>query len=240
MRGRGTDLSGSDRPDKPLSCATTDCHTVEPHKAPVLNNHTQRINCTVCHIPTFARDEPTDMLRDWSKPVYNAEADKYTANITLQKDVKPVYAWFNGFTKAQLTGEPVSRLSDGSVGIMVPQGSKKDSKAQLFAFKLHRGKLPLLTEKNWLIPITVEHFFANGQIDPAVKLAAKETYGIADAQYTWTDTSRYMGIFHGVQPASKALQCLECHSPQGRMDWKALGYKKDPLEAVLKHTRKHH
>ena len=48
------------------------------------------------------------MARDWSKTVYNADADKYTASITLQKNVKPVYTWFNGFTKAQLPGEPVS------------------------------------------------------------------------------------------------------------------------------------
>jgi len=49
--------------------------------------------------------------RDRSKPVYNEEADKYSATITLEKDVTPVYAWFNGFTKAQLPGEPVSRLA---------------------------------------------------------------------------------------------------------------------------------
>ncbi|MFN7947589.1 MAG: hypothetical protein U0Z53_19725 [Blastocatellia bacterium] len=237
VRGRGADLSGSDLPDKPLSCATTECHGAKPHKVEVLNHHARRVNCTVCHIPSFARDEPTDMMRDWSQSVYKEEADKYTAKITLQKDVRPVYAWFNGYTRAQLPGEPVKRLGDGSVGMMVPQGSRSDPKAHIYAFKLHRGRLPLLTGRNWIIPITVEHFFASGQIDPAVKLAAKEMYGIDDPQYTWTDTSRYMGIFHGVQPAGRALQCLDCHSPQGRMDWKALGYAGDPLNAALGRPR---
>ena len=46
-----------------------------------------------------------------------------------------------------------------------------------------------------------------------------------------TDTMdlRYMGLFHEIPPAEDALQCLDCHSPDGRMDWQALGYDGDPL-----------
>lgn len=227
--GRGTDLSGSDTPDKLLTCDSTACHGKPPHKTAILNKHAVRVNCTVCHIPKFARDEATDMVRDWSKPSYNAETDKYAATITLQKDVTPVYAWYNGFTRAQLPGEPMNRLADGSAGIMMPQGSRKDAEAKIYAFKVHKGRLPLLTAKSWLIPITVEHFFSNGLIDPAVKSAAKEIYGIDNASYSWVNTTRYMGIFHGVQPKEKALKCMDCHGPAGRMDWKALGYKGNPM-----------
>jgi hypothetical protein len=234
VRGRGTDLSASDMPNKPLSCDIAGCHSSAPHKVLALNRHTDRINCSVCHIPNFAREDPTDMARDWSKTVYDEKADKYTANISLQKNVQPVYAWYNGYTRAQLPGEPVMRLKDRSVGMMVPQGSRFDPKSRIYAFKLHRGKLPVLTGKNWIIPITVEHFFHDGKIDSAVKTAAKEMYGLDQIEYSWTDTSRYMGIFHGVQPASKALGCLDCHSPTGRMDWKALGYREDPLNIRLK------
>jgi hypothetical protein len=173
------------------------------------------------------------MMRDWSKPAYHPDTDRYTADITLQKDVRPVYAWYNGLTKALLPGEPVSRLGDGSVGVMVPQGSRQDPKSRIFAFKLHRGRLPILSIKNWIIPITVEQFFPNGRIEDAVRNAAGEMYGIKDPQFTWTATSRYMGIFHEVQPASRALSCLECHSPRGRLDWKSLGYDGDPLNALL-------
>lgn len=239
VRGRGTDLSGTDSPAKPLSCDTAECHGSRPHKANVLNVHTARVNCTVCHIPSFAREDATDMYRDWSKPVYNEEADKYTASITLEKDVRPVYAWYNGLTREQLLGEPPTRLRDGSVGMMVPQGSRRDPRAKIFAFKLHRAQLPLLTAKNWMAPIMVEQFFPTGQIDEAVKHAAKTTYGIENAAYTWVGTSRYMGIFHGVRPASKALSCLECHATPSRMDWKALGYAGDPLDRLMtSHGRK--
>ncbi|OYV99852.1 MAG: hypothetical protein B7Z61_13955, partial [Acidobacteria bacterium 37-71-11] len=117
--------------------------------------------------------------------------------------------------------------------MMMPQGDRNDPKARIFPFKLHRGKMPVLDGKNFIIPIVVEEFFANGNIDEAVKHAALDMYGAKDAHYTWTDTVRYMGIFHEVTPASKALACLDCHAPGGRLDWKALGYGGDPILAHL-------
>jgi len=36
-----------------------------------------------------------------------------------------------------------------------------------------------------------------------------------------------------VQPAARALQCLDCHGPDGRMDWRALGYSGDPLTELM-------
>jgi hypothetical protein len=235
VRGRGADLAATDHAGPRLTC-DGECHGAAPHAAPVLNHHARRVYCTVCHIRAFARDEPTDMVRDWSKPVYNPEGDRWTATIQLEKDVTPVYAWWDGFTRAQLPGEPIARVAPGGpVGMMVPQGGRSDPKARLYAFKLHKGKLPVLDGKNWIVPILVEHFFADGDIDAATKKAAKETYGVHDAKYTWTDTVRYMGVFHSVPPASQALECLDCHGPKGRLDWGALGYAEgDPLLARLK------
>ncbi len=93
--------------------------------------------------------------------------------------------------------------------------------------------MPVLDGKGYIIPIEVEQFFAKGNIDEAVKSAAKATYHVDDAKYTWMPTTRYMGIFHGVEPKEKALQCLDCHGKNGRMDWKALGYGQDPLAVLM-------
>ena len=232
VRGRGTDLSGSDTIGR-LGCESAQCHSKAPHGEKVLNRHAERVNCTVCHIPAFAREEPTDMFRDWSKATYNKEADKYTAVIRLEQNVKPVYAWFNGSTKEQLLKTPVEYLPDGKIGMMIPQGSRSDPKSRIYAMKLHGAKLPVLDGSNFLIPIVVEEFFKNGGIDKAVRQAAEDFYGVKNAHYTWKETTRYMGIFHGVQPASKALTCLDCHSPKGRLDWKALGYSGDPLDNAV-------
>jgi hypothetical protein len=226
--GRGTDLSGTDSPGKTTSCDTAECHGSAPHSNAVLNRHAARVYCSTCHIPTFARTDATDMVRDWSKPVYNKESDKYLANITLASDVKPVYAWYNGLTWEQLPGQSIRRMKDGSVGMMLPEGSRSDSKARIYAFKLHKAKLPVLEGKDWIIPIEVENFFAKGDIDTAVKSAAEKMYGVHNARYSWVPTTRYMGIFHGVLPATQALQCIDCHGPNGRMNWKELGYKTNP------------
>lgn len=230
VRGRGTDLSGTDAPGNPLSCSQAECHGETPHRVPVLDRHTRRVSCTVCHIPEFAKSDSTDMLRDWSRPFHVTAGNKYSATITRELNVKPVYAWYDGRTRLQKMGEPVRRRDDGTVGIMTPVASRQDPDARIFAFKLHRAVLPVLADRQWIIPLAVEEFFADGDIDRAVRRAAEVAYGLPDAKYTWINSVRYMGLFHEVQPAARALQCLDCHSPRGRLDWKGLGYDGDPLE----------
>ncbi len=231
--GRGTDLSATDSPGTRLTCDGS-CHGAAPHEANVLNHHAKRVACTTCHIREFAKEDATDMVRDWSMPSYHEEVGKYSATITLQKNVTPVYRWYNGTTWSQMLGEEVRRLDDGSVGIMLPQGSRNDKKSKIYAFKFHKGKLPVLDGRDWLIPITVEEFFGTGDIDGAVREAARKVYGIEGVKYRWADTARYMGLFHEVQPAANALRCLDCHNAGGRLDWKELGYDGDPLERLMK------
>ena len=122
---------------------------------------------------------------------------------------------------------------DGVVTMVVPQGSKEDPEAKLFPFKVHRGKMPVAKDSRWLLPINVEEFFADGNIDGAVREASHVLYGIEDFEYEWLPVERYMGIFHEVQPADNALRCLDCHGPDGRLNWADLGYDADPLAAAL-------
>ena len=68
---------------------------------------------------------------------------------------------------------------------------------------LQQGILPVLKRERWIVPIVVEEFFADGDIDKAVRNAAKEAYGMDDIEYTWVDRDRYMGIFHEVAPAKE-------------------------------------
>ena len=231
VRGRGSDLSGTDSPDNPLNCES--CHDAQPHQVAILDHHTDRVNCTVCHIPTFARKDPTDMVRDWSTPKRHDVANKYSATITMGQDVQPVYAWFNGRTRITLMGEAVKPDDDGVVTLMKPEGSRKDKKAKIHAFKLHQATVPLLQDRGWLIPLAVDEFFIDGDLDKAVTDGCEAAYGIANPSYEWIPVRRYMGIFHEVQPAARALACLDCHREGGRMDWAALGYRGDPLlEAI--------
>ncbi len=89
--------------------------------------------------------------------------------------------------------------------------------------------MPVLKGKDWLLPIHTEEVYADGNVDKAVREAAHEFYGLENINYSWVETKRYMGIYHGVAPAEEALQCLDCHGPDGRMKWVELGYQGDPL-----------
>ena len=149
----------------------------------------------------------------------------------------PVYAWFNGKSRVQIPGVPVNRTESGAVAVVLPEGSRQDPEAKIYAFKVHKGRLPVLDDKQWLVPIATEEFYAHGDIDKAVREAAESFYGMDEIEYSWTDTIRYMGIFHEVVPREDALGCLDCHRPGGRMDWQALGYDRDPLEDKLRVSR---
>ena len=83
-----------------------------------------------------------------------------------------------------------------------------------------RGGLPFRV----LIP----NDLTRGTLDKSAK-----GHGVEPFDYEWVSVERYMGIFHEVQPADKALRCLDCHGPDGRLDWAGLGYEADPLAAVL-------
>lgn len=232
MQGRGVDLMGSDSPER-LSCDNGVCHDSEPHAKELINRHAARVDCTVCHIPTFARTDATDMVRDWSTPAYDEAKDKHIPTFTMGTDVVPEIAWYNGTVQAQLPGVAVTVGDDGVVPMVVPLGSKDDPEAKLFAFKVHRGRMPVLKEDRWLLPINVEEFFADGDIDGAVREATHVFYGLDDIEYEWVEVKRYMGIFHGVEPAETALRCLDCHGEGGRVDWEGLGYEADPMAVVL-------
>ena len=65
IAGRGSDLRPRELADE-VNC--TRCHSNRPHHEDDIDKHTARVNCTVCHIPTFAKVAATDMFRDWSKP----------------------------------------------------------------------------------------------------------------------------------------------------------------------------
>jgi hypothetical protein len=56
-------------------------------------------------------------------------------------------------------------------------------------------------------------------------------------KYGFAETAMYWRINHMVVPARDALGCLDCHGGGGRMDWKALGYKGDPLKLGAKSKR---
>jgi hypothetical protein len=112
-----------------------------------------------------------------------------------------------------------------------PSGSISDPKAKISPFKYHTGKLPIDTATGLMIPVQVGPTFRTGNTMASALGGAKGFRGkeLIAKDISYVEVDRWMGIFHGVVPKSRALACTDCHGATAkRLDWKALGYKGDP------------
>jgi len=224
--------------------ACIDCHDKAPHDEAYpllsqLNSHCESIACQTCHIPTFARKQFTLTYRDNSRDIGPAKILKQSENkIEMQgpmgftikeKELRPVYAWYNGKHRRYLKADKVDLKL--VIELNPPEGSIKDPLAKIFPFKLMKSRQPADPENRSLI---VPHltgpdgFFANGDWKSAAEKGMKAAKLPFSGKIAFAETSMYWRLNHGVVPKDAALSCLDCHSPSGVMDFKALGYDKDP------------
>ena len=221
MAGRGTDLRPRDLPD-PMGC--DDCHAARPHSNRRLDDHAARVSCTVCHIPEFARDAPTDMHRDYSAPPEVHPTKRlYEPHMMMQAHVTPDYRFFNGQSAFYEFGAPTVSDSDGLVVMSEPLGSIDDAGAKIHAFKRHRATQPMEPGAGGrLLPLKIGLLFQNGDTDGAIEQGAIAV-GWGYTGHEYAETVRWMGLYHQVAPSSEALGCSDCHGG-GRLDFEALGY----------------
>lgn len=234
IAGRGVDLRPTDL-NQPLRC--TNCHAGRPHNNNNLDKHTDRVDCTVCHIRQFAKVTSTDMVRDFSKPAQlDAERQMYDPNIERAANVAPEIAFWNGISRFYQFGAQAVPGPSGRVLIAGPEGSIDDPAAKLFAFKHHLAVLPHDPLSGRILPMKMGILFQTGNIDAAITTGSAEVGWSLPQGYDFIDAERYMGIFHEVSPASDALGCNECHNGGGRLDFAALGYsprpERDPATAA--------
>lgn len=81
-----------------------------------------------------------------------------------------------------------------------------------------------------LIPHLVQGLWKHYDWERALRDGAKGSGLPYSGKYEFVRTIAYGSINHQVAPKEKALQCHDCHSGNGRLDWKALGYDRDPLK----------
>jgi hypothetical protein len=204
-----------------------------------LNRHGQSIACQTCHIPTFARKKFTLTSRDPSKGVGENKILEQSANkvvmqtkmgVTVkEKALRPTYAWYNGKHRRYLKGDVVN--VSGVTALNPPEGSIKDPLAKITPYKMMKGRQLMDPENRTLI---VPHltgkdgFFATGDWKSAAEKGMKAAKLPFSGKVAFAETSMYWRLNHGVVPKEQALSCLDCHTPSGVMDFKALGYKQDP------------
>ncbi|MEW6677741.1 MAG: tetrathionate reductase family octaheme c-type cytochrome [Pseudomonadota bacterium] len=221
----------------PASCQA--CHGGPPHKGPRadrLNSHTAKLACQTCHIPEFARAQPTKMMWDWStagkmdkdgKPFKlkdSAGHDAYDSkkgDFKYESNVIPTYVWFNGqvdYTLRETKLDP-SRV----IEINHFNGSPDDGKSKIWPIKRFVGKQPYDVGNNQLLVFNTygqndTAFWTNFNWDKAIEFGMKEIGAEYSGKYAFVSTEMSWPITHMVAPKEDALACKQCHTAPGRLD----------------------
>jgi octaheme c-type cytochrome (tetrathionate reductase family) len=213
------------------------CHRGAPHERQELNRHSDAVACQTCHIPAFAREQPTTVWGDWSRAGEDREPgrdrygmDLYSKNkgeLGWAKNATPVYEWYNGESERYLLGDRID--PEKPVYLTRPLGTIQDENAKIFPFKLMEGNQPYDAVNHYLVVPNLyggywEHYDWNRAI-VAGMAAANMPYS---GKFGFIRTKMYWRINHTVVPKEQSLKCRDCHGEQGRLDWEALGYSGDP------------
>ncbi|WP_303720622.1 tetrathionate reductase family octaheme c-type cytochrome [Malonomonas rubra] len=216
------------------------CHGSEPHVESRLNKHTEAISCQACHIPFYAKEQQTQMDWDWSTAGRESDPQgvdrktvkyrKTMGTLTWQKKVAPTYAWFNGKSDVYLAGEKID--PNVPTKLTAPLGDRNDQTAKIHPFKIHSGKQAYDANNKYFVTTHTygeDGFWTTFDWQRSIKLGMAESGMNYSGEYGFAPTEMYWRIDHMVSPKEQALQCLDCHGDNGRMNWAELGYKGDPM-----------
>lgn len=231
----GRSISVSVDADNQIACS--DCHTPElVHDDERITSHLETVACQTCHIPEGALRDPTKMEWDWSEagdPDREESPHEYLqikGSFVYEDNFMPQYFWYNGTAQRYLLGDEIN--PDEATVLNQPFGDINDSNAMLWPFKVHDAMQPYDTVYNILLqPNTVgpEGYWTLFDWDLALANGAEAAGLPYSGEYDFAHTQMFWPITHMVQPAENALQCTDCHSDNGRLDWEALGYFGDPM-----------
>ncbi len=244
------EIAGSRYEMGAVNCA--DCHTEEPHEDDTINAHTASIACETCHIPEYARAQPTKEFWDWttagdrnddgSIKIITDEAtgkdvyDSRKGSFEWESNVVPTYLWSNGDFDWTLPGETVTMEDGFTINFVL--GGPGDGKIR--PFKEFEGIQPYDAVNQAVMPLNL---FPSGEADTTafwkfwdLNAAIPDAAAAYDLEYSGSyeniDSVMYWPQNHMVAPASEALECTECHSEDGRLDFAALGFPDERI-AVL-------
>lgn len=208
-----------------------DCHGAFPHDNSKLNEHTVKVDCRTCHIPTYAKVNPTKMFWDWSTAGRRKDGLPYSiidtatgkdtylsikGDFDWQKNVKPEYFWFNGTANHHLITDTIK--SD-TININTLYGSYADPKSKIVPVKVHRGRQPydivnktLIQAKLWDTDTGKGAFWLDLDWEAALREGMKYAGLPYSGEYGFINTRMYLPVSHMVSKADEALKCEECHS----------------------------
>lgn len=224
--------------DRANTSTCRSCHDNRPHPAQheKMNEHSVKIACQTCHIPTIARGGvATKMTWDWStagkltsegKPmvvkkdghvVYHGKKGDFTYGA----DIPPEYMWFNGKVTYTTLNDRVDK-EDGVTPINHFGGSPYDGKSRIWPVKVFRGMQPYdPVNKRLVVPHTAGKddtaYWENFDWEKAITQGMKSADLPFSGKVDFIKTQMSWPITHMVAPAKNALTCVDCHSKDGRL-----------------------
>ena len=221
----------------PATCES--CHSGKPHrgdKGARLNAHTEKLACQTCHVPEFARAQPTKMMWDWStagkmdkdgKPFKlkdSAGHDSYDSkkgDFRYESNVIPDYIWFNG--KIDYTLRETKLDPSKVIEINHFNGAPNDGKSKIWPIKRFVGKQPYDIGNNQLLVFHTygkddSALWSNFKWDKAIEFGMKEIGAEYSGKYAFVSTEMSWPITPMVAPKQDALACAQCHAAPGRLD----------------------
>ena len=212
-----------------MSCTMNGCHLEQPHdgetdKGAEYNAHTAKVACETCH--TGLRPGAALSSRKWN--VFKLDGSGKTVPLTTKRSTpwKPVHKWYDN--------EGAGAAGDYHLPILGITERRGEDGAKVYPFNA----------------VTVDWYVKrkNSGYDDVITVAevkAADTDGFDPDTGLMTVTLDEMqavyrkaklvtadmtfSINHSVVPASEAFKCSDCHGRNGwLLDWKQLGYAKDP------------
>ncbi|HQI40973.1 MAG: cytochrome C [Ignavibacteriales bacterium UTCHB2] len=208
------------------------CHTATPHEDNILNEHTIKVACQSCHIPTYAKANSTKMSWDWSTAGKLKNGEPYEEDDSLgnhtylsikgsfswDRNVVPDYIWFNGTATHYLEGD---QITDTTKPLVLNQlhGSYADDESKIYPVKIHVAKQPYDPVNKILIQ---PKLFADKEGEGAFWLdfnwQTAATEGMKDAnlpfsgKISFINTEMYWPVNHMVATKENSLSCNSCHT----------------------------
>jgi octaheme c-type cytochrome (tetrathionate reductase family) len=231
---KGTLYSVSSTHVNRLSC--DDCHTSTPHMDRMLNVHTARVACQTCHIPEYAKVNPTKMAWRWSEAGRLKEGAPYSEKDSMGREVylsikgafewgtnlQPEYLWFNGHAMHTILGDKVDTIPFQMNRLL---GAANDSESKIIPVKVHRGDQIydpvtglLIQPKLWSDAKGDSAFWMDLDWHEAAMAGMNEVGLPYSGEYEFIATEMYWPINHMVAPKEMALSCVDCHTREnGRL-----------------------
>lgn len=208
------------------------CHTATPHEDNILNEHTIKVACQSCHIPTYAKANSTKMSWDWSTAGKLKNGEPYEEDDSLgnhtylsikgsfswDRNVVPDYIWFNGTATHYLEGD---QITDTTKPLVLNQlhGSYADDESKIYPVKIHVAKQPYDPVNKILIQ---PKLFADKEGEGAFWLdfnwQTAATEGMKEAnlpfsgKISFINTEMYWPVNHMVATKENSLSCNSCHT----------------------------